>query len=709
MFTYKYEWSTDYSKCTATATCTNNPAKSYSETVSSTSAVKTAATCTAKGTTTYTAVFTKSGFTTQTKDVQNIAAKGHSMTATAAKAATCTTAGNSAYWYCKTCGKYFSDSAGKTEIKKNSWVIKAKGHSMIATAAKAATCTTAGNSAYWYCKNCGKYFSDSAGKTEIKKNSWVIKAKGHSMTATAAKAATCTTAGNSAYWYCKNCGKYFSDSAGKTEIKKNSWVIKAKGHTPGSAVKENEVKATCLKQGKYDEVVYCKVCKKELSRTTKTTAVTAHTFKTKVVAPTCTDKGYTLHTCTVCKNSYKSDYTDAKGHKFGNWATTKKATCTTDGTQTKTCSVCGEKQTQTIKATGHKWSEWKTTKQPTTKTEGIEQRKCSLCGETESRTLPKKSEPEKKVTTTRIFGDSRFSTAAEISKKTFDKADTVILAYGYNYADALAGVPLAAKLNAPILLTDKTALPAETLAEIKRLKAKNVIILGGTGAVDTAVEKKLTGSGIKTERIAGQSRFETAAKIAQRLQKQCGKKPTEVFFVDAYNFADALSVSAVAAAKNAPIIYLQTSGELDDANIKYLSDIKGSVKNAYVIGGKSAISDGMMSKAANALGLKSATRVAGSDRFETCVAVNEKFKDVLNSKTVCVATGMDFPDALAGGVFAAKNKAPLFLINGKAATLTLSKTQQAFLKNKAAESIVVFGGKGAVPDESVKIIAQANK
>ncbi|SDB52679.1 Dockerin type I repeat-containing protein, partial [Ruminococcaceae bacterium FB2012] len=148
-------------------------------------------------------------------------------------AATCTTAGNTAYWYCSNCGKYFSDSACTNEITKASTVIKATGHKTTATAAKAATCTTAGNTAYWYCSNCGKYFSDSACTNEITKAGTVIKATGHKTTATAAKAATCTTAGNTAYWYCSNCGKYFSDSACTNEITKASTVIKATGHSFG--------------------------------------------------------------------------------------------------------------------------------------------------------------------------------------------------------------------------------------------------------------------------------------------------------------------------------------------------------------------------------------------------------------------------------------------------------------------------------------------
>ena len=184
------------------------------------------------------------------------------------------------------------------------------------------------------------------------------------------------------------------------------------------------------------------------------------------------------------------------------------------------------------------------------------------------------------------------------------------------------------------------------------------------------------------------------------------QKPTDVFFVYGLNYADALSVGGIAAAKNAPIIYLTTKGELNADTAAYLAKIKGSVKNAYVIGGTGVISNDMASKAAKALGLSKAARVAGSTRFLTCVEVNKKFSDVLTGDKICVATGLDFPDALAGGVYAAKNKAPLFLINGLAKTPNLLDEQKAYLKAKSADSITTFGGTNAVPDEHITDIAK---
>ena len=299
----------------------------------------------------------------------------------------------------------------------------------------------------------------------------------------------------------------------------------------------------------------------------------------------------------------------------------------------------------------------------------------------------------------RLSGDNRYATAAAISQESYDKSDTVVLAYGMNYADALAGIPLAGNLDAPILLSNKNSLSDETLNEIKRLGAKNVVILGGESVISENIVNTLEKSGINKNnitRIHGDNRYKTAVRIAERSNSE----PTDLFLVYGQNFADALSVSTVAAIKNAPIIYLTTNGELTPDTAEYLSKVKSKVKHAYVIGGTSVISDEMMKKAAKALGVKP-ERIAGKDRFATCIEVNNRFKDVLTGDSVCVATGMDFPDALAGGVYAAKDAAPLFLLNSKLASPKLTDEQKAYLKYKMSVEVTAFGGAKAVADQYI--------
>lgn len=94
----------------------------------------------------------------------------HSLTAHAGNAPACETAGNSAYWSCSICGKYFSDANAENEIEEGSWVIEATGHTLVKVAA------TAKNIEYYKCSKCGKCFSDAAGTKEISESSTVINA-----------------------------------------------------------------------------------------------------------------------------------------------------------------------------------------------------------------------------------------------------------------------------------------------------------------------------------------------------------------------------------------------------------------------------------------------------------------------------------------------------------------------------------------------------
>ena len=294
----------------------------------------------------------------------------------------------------------------------------------------------------------------------------------------------------------------------------------------------------------------------------------------------------------------------------------------------------------------------------------------------------------------RLAGKNRYATAAAISKNTFDSAGTVVIASGESYADALAGVAYAKSINAPILLTEKNKLPAETLAEIKAAGAKKAVILGGAGAVSDGVKATLEKNGITVKRLYGGTRYSTAVSIAAKVNSA----PTDIFFVVGTNYADALSVSSVAAIKKAPIVYLTKDGELDGDTAAYLAKLrkKGCVKNAYVIGGTGAISDDMMEKASNALGVN-AVRISGDDRYATCIEINEKFSSLFVKGTACIATGLNFPDALAGGVFAAKKYAPLVLTSPNK-----TAPQSKYFNANPAKAVYVFGGEGVVNENTIR-------
>ena len=103
--------------------------------------------------------------------------------------------------------------------------IKATGHTLTKTEAKDPTCTEDGNTAYWTCSVCNKLFSDENGTNETTLEAVTMKATGHTLTKTGAKAATVTETGNIEYWYCKDCDKYFADENGTNEITLDDTVI----------------------------------------------------------------------------------------------------------------------------------------------------------------------------------------------------------------------------------------------------------------------------------------------------------------------------------------------------------------------------------------------------------------------------------------------------------------------------------------------------
>ena len=289
---------------------------------------------------------------------------------------------------------------------------------------------------------------------------------------------------------------------------------------------------------------------------------------------------------------------------------------------------------------------------------------------------------------TKLAGSNRYATAALVSKQCFPSiSNTVILAAGDSYADSLVSAPLANAFNAPVLLTYKDMLPDATVKEMSRLGAAKAYLIGGEGVISKKVEDQLKAKGITPLRIHSSyvpDRYGTAVYVSANMDIARGKAPTDVFIAYANGYADTLAVSSIAAMKNAPILYINGSGLLDGSTKYYLDSIKGTLKNIYIIGGTGVIS----SKAESTLApYGTVKRLAGSNRYDTCVAVNNYFSSILSGKSVCLTTGQNYPDALSGGVLAAKNKAPMMIVDS-----VLSANQKSYLNAKAPSLFYTLGG-----------------
>lgn len=288
----------------------------------------------------------------------------------------------------------------------------------------------------------------------------------------------------------------------------------------------------------------------------------------------------------------------------------------------------------------------------------------------------------------RLSGDDRFDTAVSISQKGWGKTDTVIIANGFEYADALAGAPLAAMNNSPILLTKQNSISSDTLKEIKRLGARKAIILGGEAAVSKQVESILTKEKVSVERIGGDDRYETAALIAnavktERISNGLGL-PTEGILVSGQDFSDAMSVAPFAAEKGLPI-YLTKTDSLPSATATGIKDLS----NWTIIGGPAAVTENVYNKV-NKLNITT-KRLFGDDRYETNRKVISNYS--AKNEVVYIATGTDFADALTGSVLAGKDKTSILLVNDKKTMIT---DQVNFAKKQGYTNPFLIGGEHSI-------------
>ena len=283
-----------------------------------------------------------------------------------------------------------------------------------------------------------------------------------------------------------------------------------------------------------------------------------------------------------------------------------------------------------------------------------------------------------------IIGKNRIETAIKISQEGWKSAETVILVNDSAIPDALTATPLAFAKNAPILLTGKDGLNKATAEEIKRLDAKDVIMIGGDAVLSSNVEKDLKALNVKVDRIKGATREETALAIAKRLDGI--KDVSEIAVVNGTNgLADAVSVAATAAERNMPILLANPKKGLAISE-KFIKD--ENINISYIIGGKTVLPDKLVSK------LPGKQRIEGLDRKDTNAKVIEKFYTGKELDNVYLAKdGMgdsgQLIDALAVGALAAKNGAPVLIASKK-----LSEKQIDVINTKRIDTITQVGGNG---------------
>ena len=288
----------------------------------------------------------------------------------------------------------------------------------------------------------------------------------------------------------------------------------------------------------------------------------------------------------------------------------------------------------------------------------------------------------------RINGEDRASTAAAVSASHFDPGVSVVyVATAANFADALAGGPAAAHGGGPVLLVDRDRVPESTSFELQRLDPARVVVLGGTGAVSELVAEQLDDVA-PVQRLSGNDRFSTAAAVSAATFPE---RVSVAYIATGNGFADALSGGAAAARDRGPVL-LAGDGELPAATVAELRRL--SPRQIVVLGGTGAVSPEVAAELAEYTD-GAVERLSGSDRYATSAAIAARMFPVAVD-TVFVATGENFPDALAGVPAAAREKAPLLLVRHDAVPDVVA----AQLERLRPRRIVILGGSGAVSAET---------
>ncbi|MCK8114888.1 cell wall-binding repeat-containing protein [Anaerosoma tenue] len=297
---------------------------------------------------------------------------------------------------------------------------------------------------------------------------------------------------------------------------------------------------------------------------------------------------------------------------------------------------------------------------------------------------------------TPLEGEDRYATAVEIAEATFETAEYAVVASGENFPDALSAAGLAGAYECPLVLTRSAALPGVTAAFLASRGVETVFIIGGPAAVSQAVFDALDGD-YNVTLISGSDRYATAAKVARAIADHQGAAFGQVAFIArGDSFPDALSLSPLAFSQGVPIL-LTATNTLPAATATALNDL--DIRGGVVAGGLTAVSAGTKASIdAIVIGNGGAelSRWSGSDRYDTAAQIaNKAIQGGLASWShVGVATGENYPDALAGGARIGMGGGVVLLTASDSLPVV---TKGALASNRAKVLYLdVFGGPSAV-------------
>ncbi|MBR6976972.1 MAG: cell wall-binding repeat-containing protein, partial [Lachnospiraceae bacterium] len=291
----------------------------------------------------------------------------------------------------------------------------------------------------------------------------------------------------------------------------------------------------------------------------------------------------------------------------------------------------------------------------------------------------------------RVAGSNRYKTSLKIADELKEelgitKFDSVILATGEAFADALSGSYLSAVKTVPILLIrEKDLSTLKTYITDNLSEGGTIYVLGGTGAIP---EEWLEGlERYQRKRLSGSSRYTTNLEVLREAGIPDG---SEILVATGEGFADSLSASST----GKPILLVKNT--LSKVQKDFLSELAGKGMRYTILGGTGAVSDELKAEIEACTGAI-VGRISGKTRYETTVMIAERYFP--DARSVLLATAENYPDGLCAGVLGTVRKAPLILCTNEK-----TKTAVSFCAERDIHSGIVFGGTAVLSDETVRTI-----
>jgi putative cell wall-binding protein len=295
------------------------------------------------------------------------------------------------------------------------------------------------------------------------------------------------------------------------------------------------------------------------------------------------------------------------------------------------------------------------------------------------------------VTVNRLSGADRYATGLLVAAAGFTAPVPVLyLTTGQNYPDALSAGPAAAHLGGPLLLVQPTSVSQDVLDAITAFDPARIIVLGAENSVSAEAFAQIQAAvpSVTIERMAGASRFETSRLITRDafLDSDNDALGADVAYIsNGNNFPDALSAGGAAASVHAPVILVNgQASSVPTETIQLLSDL--GVTKIVVTGAENSVSAAIFGQL-SALSGVTVVRQTGSDRYGTSTAVNNAAFNP-TQLDVLLATGQNYPDALAGSSLAGHLGEPLYITT----QACIQPTIFAELVRLKATEVTLLGG-----------------